>query len=259
VLQNVGDDCQLNVVLPKLEELNFTHFSGDGPAVQRMITAATKLKSFDSFKLHCADHLTFASNELSEIRLHQAEFLSSLTIWAPRLRYLNLQASNPSRITIQDTHAMLETHPLPKGFTPTPIQVFTLNATCLRSQLSFQLQEYLTGHQRVKCAHTFESDEDEDDIDCGECEFFNVETEEFVESAIAHKENGEEIPSDVLAAFDNTPDFVKAFVQDAPLEMWQTIETGDDGAIVPAVHIMNQSEKTMREFVVGPETRDFGR
>jgi hypothetical protein len=85
------------------------------------------------------------------------------------------------------------------------------------------------------------------------------ETEEFVESAIAHKENGEEIPSDVLAAFDNTPDFVKAFVQDAPLEMWQTIETGDDGAIVPAVHIMNQSEKTMREFVVGPETRDFGR
>ena len=98
-----------------------------------------------------------------------------------------------------------------------------------------------------------------DDIDCGECEFFNVETEEFVESAIAHKENGEEIPSDVLAAFDNTPDFVKAFVQDAPLEMWQTIETGDDGAIVPAVHIMNQSEKTRREFVVGPETRDFGR
>jgi hypothetical protein len=121
----------------------------------------SQLKSFDSFKLHCADHLTFPSNELSEIRLHQAEFLSSLTIWAPRLRYLNLQASNPSRITIQDTHAMLETHPLPKGFTPTPIQVFTLNATCLRSQLSSQLQEYLTGHPRVKCAHTFESDEDE--------------------------------------------------------------------------------------------------
>jgi hypothetical protein len=56
-----------------------------------MLKAATRLESFDSYKLW-VKRLIFASNELRSVDIHRSDSLESLQLWAPRLEFLGLQA-----------------------------------------------------------------------------------------------------------------------------------------------------------------------
>jgi hypothetical protein len=73
------------------------------------------------------DRLNFASNELTSIDLHRSDSLEWLTLWAPNLRSLGLQACYGL-----DHIAFLETHPfaarLPSGHAGPLLQVSTLNS-----------------------------------------------------------------------------------------------------------------------------------
>ena len=98
-MQNIGDECDLEVVLPKLRDVTI-HFyrpdsglddDGGSPVIDAMLAAATKLRTFDSYKLWLGS-LSFASNSLKSIDLHRSDSLGRLKIWAPNLESLGLQA-----------------------------------------------------------------------------------------------------------------------------------------------------------------------
>ena len=93
-MKNIPDDCKLTILLPELKSFNM-HFYGppkeDDEWIHNMLATATKLKSFDSYKLRVGPELRFASNDLEYICLHRAELLESLSIYAPKLQELSLQ------------------------------------------------------------------------------------------------------------------------------------------------------------------------
>lgn len=91
-MQNVPESCELEVVLPELRDVTVHYWGGDAGVMERMLQAATKLEEFDSYKLWSNNELTFASAALRSINLHRADTLGSLTVWAPNLVNLNLQA-----------------------------------------------------------------------------------------------------------------------------------------------------------------------
>mmetsp|Transcript_10161 Transcript_10161/g.25486 ORF Transcript_10161/g.25486 Transcript_10161/m.25486 type:complete len:121 (-) Transcript_10161:131-493(-) len=85
------------------------------------------LEKFDSYKLWSASKLTFASNALRSIRLHRAESLRELELWAPRLEKLDLQAVwDLDRIEFVENPALRAQ--LEEGFTFTaPLRVSVIN------------------------------------------------------------------------------------------------------------------------------------
>jgi hypothetical protein len=48
-MQNVPDECELELVLPELRTVSIHFWAGDGRVIQRMLAAATRLESFDSY------------------------------------------------------------------------------------------------------------------------------------------------------------------------------------------------------------------
>ena len=155
-MQNVPSDCQMDVLSPQLKhfEMNYYNPPRDETWIHRMLASATQLQTFDSYKL-CVTTLTFASNHLVRIKLHRSDILSELTIWAPALEELNLQACyDLERLYILEDHALndprrfkvstdtMETWRNEPGNTATrfsPIQVNTTNA-CLSEQVVLTLQ-----------------------------------------------------------------------------------------------------------------------
>ena len=143
-LQNVPDDCALDLSIPGLTHFSIHYFRGDPTALEDMLDKATKLESFESYKLWAMDHISFASNHLTDIKLHRSDLLRSIDLYAPRLLNLNLQACyGLERIDIKDSHPTLS-HDLPDGFQPTRFSVSHMNATLDRS-----LVLYLMEHPRV--------------------------------------------------------------------------------------------------------------
>eukprot|EP00873_Tetraselmis_striata_P004600 jgi/Tetstr1/424864/TSEL_001494.t1 len=127
-MQNIPDGCELDVRLPELEHLTVHYFCGDGDAVQGMLDAATKLCTFESYKLWSNNAIAFASNALTDIKLHRSDSLSAIELWAPRLQSLNVQACYwLEEITILESHPLAAE--LPAGFTPTRFQLYTVNAS----------------------------------------------------------------------------------------------------------------------------------
>jgi hypothetical protein len=59
--------------------------SDDELWVHNMLAAATMLERFDSYKFRVSQ-LRFASNALTYVRLHRAELLHELVIYAPQLK-----------------------------------------------------------------------------------------------------------------------------------------------------------------------------
>eukprot|EP00873_Tetraselmis_striata_P035754 jgi/Tetstr1/456018/TSEL_042794.t2 len=51
-MQNILDECELDVRLPELENLTVHYFGGNGDAVQSMLDAATKLQAVEQ-RRHC--------------------------------------------------------------------------------------------------------------------------------------------------------------------------------------------------------------
>ena len=80
-----------------------------------MLKHATKLESFDSYKFR-VPFLKFASNHLVSIRLHRAECLQYLELYAPRLTILDVQAAyDLDKIVFKDDHPTLKSK-LPANF-----------------------------------------------------------------------------------------------------------------------------------------------
>ena len=94
--------------------------------IHNMLKTATKLESFDSYKLRVGPELDFAGNSLKYIRLHRAELLESISVYAPRLQELNLQACYglDGELRIVDSHP---DHPALPG-RPSAFFVNTTNA-----------------------------------------------------------------------------------------------------------------------------------
>ena len=127
-MQNIPDGCELTVLLPELRSFSM-HYYGppdDSAWINNMLSTATKLESFDSYKLRVGPELDFASNNLKYIRLHRAELLESLSVYAPRLQELSLQACYglDGELTILDSHP---DHPSVPG-RPSAFFVNTANA-----------------------------------------------------------------------------------------------------------------------------------
>jgi hypothetical protein len=65
-LQNIPDDCTLHIVLQNLKTLKMFYY---GPTnndrwVHEMLSAATRLGHFDTYKFRIGPSLSFASNHL---------------------------------------------------------------------------------------------------------------------------------------------------------------------------------------------------
>jgi len=120
-------------------EINYYDLPPGETWIHRMLASATQLQTFESYKLYVAT-LRFASNHLVRIKLHRSDILSELTIWAPALVELNLQACyDLERLHILEDHALNEHEPGNNTTRFSPIQVDTTNA-CLSEQVVLTLQ-----------------------------------------------------------------------------------------------------------------------
>ena len=128
-MQNVPNHCDVVVTLPRLRKVTIHYFSGDCTWVQDMLDVASALECFESYKLwtNSISMLTFAGPQLRSIDIHRSDSLEGVSIWAPRLGYLGLQACySLQSIVFPETHALAST--LPAGFRPTNFEVNTANA-----------------------------------------------------------------------------------------------------------------------------------
>jgi len=88
-----GEPPDFTIDCPELRDFSCYFFgAGDRKWIDKMLAKATKLETFDSYKL-MVRHLKFASNHLKSIRVHRAEVLRRIDLWAPRLTILDVQAA----------------------------------------------------------------------------------------------------------------------------------------------------------------------
>lgn len=142
-MQNIPDDCDLTVLLPELKSFSMFYYMGDDDTwIHEMLSTSKKLKTFDSYKLRVGPELNFAGNDLEDIRLHRAELLCDLSVYAPNLKMLNLQGCYglDGEIKILDEHPNFA-RPPGRGST---FKVNTVNACISRS-----IAQLLERHPRV--------------------------------------------------------------------------------------------------------------
>ncbi|KAG7372358.1 hypothetical protein IV203_018501 [Nitzschia inconspicua] len=136
-MQNIPEECQLTVLLPELKTFGM-YFYGpeDDSWIHEMLATSTKLVTFDSYKLTIGPKATFAGNNLESINLRRAERLHSLTIYAPNLNHLSLQAS----YNFDGTFTILDSHP---KFEPVQSQshfVVNISNACISPAVERTLQ-----------------------------------------------------------------------------------------------------------------------
>lgn len=165
-LQNIPDECEMTVQLPELTSFSM-HYYGppdDDAWLHDMLSVSKKLVSFDSYKLRPRGELHFAGNDLEYIRLHRAETLNDLSVYAPNLRELNLQGCYglDGELEIHGSHPNFDR---PADGSESRFVVNTTNA-CISDAIS----RTLAGHPRVLW--------DEDAIASNPCEamFANMHT-----------------------------------------------------------------------------------
>jgi hypothetical protein len=113
-LTNLGDVspdvCEFNVSASNLKHIEIYFMnSEDIGIINNMLIAATKLQVFKSRKLQVFgnQNLIFNSNSLKEIVLNRSDCLRGVTLWAPRLKLLDLSASfDVEQIEILDDHIL---------------------------------------------------------------------------------------------------------------------------------------------------------
>jgi hypothetical protein len=140
-MKNIPENCDIEIIAPELVDFTM-HFYG--PAVGRwlntMLKSATKLQSFESYKLR-VEELFFASNDLRVVNLHRAELLEFLSLWAPKLQHLSLQACyNFEKLEILRDHALNSPACM-------PMSKFTVDST--NANLSNQVVQELGNNPRV--------------------------------------------------------------------------------------------------------------
>jgi hypothetical protein len=142
-LQNIGDEPRVDILLPTLKTLSVSHVGG--PWVKKMFKAATQLERLDCYKCGMGRDVVLASNALRYVNLHRSDCLRSVTLYAPPLEYLSLQACyDLENLQFQDQHRKL-TKSLPPDFTaPSRIEVVTTNAV-----LSSKIEQILKENPRI--------------------------------------------------------------------------------------------------------------
>jgi hypothetical protein len=142
-MQNIPDECVLTVQLPQLKSFTMHYY---GPTKNEqwfhdMLCTAKRLRTFDSYKLRIYPQIHFAGNDLQSIRLHRAECLTHLSIYAPNLVNLNLQACYDladGDVTILDSHPNFTRPPTGSG---SKFTVDTTNA-CLNQSIIRTFQSH---------------------------------------------------------------------------------------------------------------------
>jgi len=138
-MQNIPCECRLSVVLPALKDFSMHYYDppDDDTWIHKMLASAQNLVSFDSYKLRVGPELRFAGNDLRRIRLHRAEMLCSLSVYAPGLESLVLQGCYglDGELEIIDRHPDFEA---PSG-RPSAFEVNTTNA-CISPSIANTLK-----------------------------------------------------------------------------------------------------------------------
>jgi len=154
-MQNIPDECDITVELPKLKSFSMYYYGpvDDERWIHTMLNTATSLVSFDSYKFRICSQLKFAGNDLQNIRLHRAECLERVSIYAPRLKDLSLQACYDIReVELLDTHPNF-TRPPGRGSN------FTVNTT--NASINQTIARALENNPRV----IWSGPDDDDDYD----------------------------------------------------------------------------------------------
>ena len=156
-MQNLGDECKCEAKLPNLRNFECHYYSPDGANsmwIHEMLSTATKLERFDTYKLRPlgAPELHFAGNELRYIRLHRAELLESLSIYAPKLDSLSVQAC----YGLNGHLKILDTHP---NFTRPPGRPSTFVVDATNACLSRCFRHTLENNPRI----VYEDNDSDDD------------------------------------------------------------------------------------------------
>lgn len=140
-----SDEPDFTILCPKLKECSIYYWGpGDFEWVLNMLETATLLETFDSYKLR-VDYLKFASNHLRSIRLHRAELLGRIDLWAPRLTNLNLQAA----YDLQEVH-FLKDHALKKDLPENFRFSSALNVDSTNAILGEQAVKAILAHPRFR-------------------------------------------------------------------------------------------------------------
>lgn len=142
--QNVGDDCEFDVVAPMLKNVKFFYYmTEDETWLNKMLEHAIHLESFDSYKLRVGE-LSFASNHLKYIRLHRAEMLYTLRLYSPVLEQVNLQGCySLEELKILDDHPLKKKLPASQA-----LSQFVVDAT--NACLSDEVVNELNSNPRVR-------------------------------------------------------------------------------------------------------------
>jgi hypothetical protein len=145
-VQNIGPleaDCDLSIVLPKLQDAKIFYLDVEDDApIRDMLAAATTLVRFHSYKLRGADELEFASNSLESVVVHRTDCLSTLSVWSPVLKELTVQGcfggfSDGAEVSILDEHPLKMSMPGGAGSAlSTGIEVSVLNSRLEARSLS---------------------------------------------------------------------------------------------------------------------------
>lgn len=155
---NAGDihESEFMVECGKLREIDMQYVHARTAQINKMLAASTSLVSFSSYKLQCFEGtLKFQSNALTNIRVHRNDCLRNVSIWAPQLQSLTLQAVyDLQKVTILDSHDTLLAK-LPTNFTFSKFDVDLTNC-CLNNRLV----RYLENHPRITDVYGLDDDED---------------------------------------------------------------------------------------------------
>ena len=157
ILQNVPGDCVLEVVLPSLKDVKihyYDNFETGTEIINAMLEAATGLVSFDSYKLQVDGQLMFASNRLADVSIRRSDCLGGVSLWAPRLVNLSLQACYAL-----ESVELLADHPLKAGLPESHAVTTNIPVNLVNACVTPEVQSYLEAHPRVGTVAGLEGDD----------------------------------------------------------------------------------------------------
>mmetsp|Transcript_17316 Transcript_17316/g.24225 ORF Transcript_17316/g.24225 Transcript_17316/m.24225 type:complete len:391 (+) Transcript_17316:212-1384(+) len=150
-LKNIGNECDMEITLPKLRNACIHFWAGPSKVINDMLRVAVNLEVFETYKLWI-DKLTFGSNVLHTIDLHRADKLRELLIWAPSLRTLNLQGCMKL-----DNIQFLRRHQLRRKLPLTFSNKNPLTVQMKHSRVSARAMDTLGKHPRFRLAEDHEA------------------------------------------------------------------------------------------------------
>ena len=110
--------------------------------------------SFDSYKLQVDGQLMFASNRLADVSIRRSDCLGGVSLWAPRLVNLSLQACYAL-----ESVELLADHPLKAGLPESHAVTTNIPVNLVNACVTPEVQSYLEAHPRVGTVAGLEGDD----------------------------------------------------------------------------------------------------